>query len=75
MQTSDFKNFDYIFAMDKSNLRDIQNVQKKASGGAKVMLFGEFNGKGKAEEVIDPYYGARDGFDIAYEQSVKFSKK
>jgi low molecular weight phosphotyrosine protein phosphatase len=38
------------------------------------MLFGEFSGKKKAEEVDDPYYGGRDGFEIAYEQCVRFSK-
>jgi low molecular weight phosphotyrosine protein phosphatase len=38
------------------------------------MLFGEHSGKKKAEEVDDPYYGGRDGFDIAYEQCVRFSK-
>lgn len=37
------------------------------------MLFGEFGGKGKAEIVDDPYYGGRDGFEIAYEQIVRFS--
>lgn len=38
------------------------------------MLFGEFGGKKRAEEVDDPYYGGRDGFEIAYEQIVRFSK-
>jgi len=38
------------------------------------MLFGEHSGKKKAEEVDDPYYGGRDGFDIAYEQCLRFSK-
>jgi low molecular weight phosphotyrosine protein phosphatase len=33
------------------------------------MLFGEFSGKKKAEEVDDPYYGGR-----AYEQCVRFSE-
>ncbi|RDL37571.1 Phosphotyrosine protein phosphatases I [Venustampulla echinocandica] len=74
IQTSDFQRFDYIFAMDRDNLRDLQRIQQRAEGKAKLMLFGEFGGKKKAEEVIDPYYGARDGFDIAYEQCVRFSK-
>jgi len=62
--------------MDKDNLSDIQSMQTRAGEGkAKVMLFGEWNGKSKAEEVIDPYYGPRDGFEIAYEQAVKFTNK
>ena len=38
------------------------------------MLFGENSGRKRAEEVEDPYYGARDGFDVAYEQCMRFSK-
>jgi hypothetical protein len=43
--------------MDRDNLNDVQRVQNKTSGGkAKVMLFGEFSGEKRAEEVDDPYY-------------------
>lgn len=70
----DFEEFDYVFAMDRSNLRDLQRLQqRKPNSKAKVMLFGEFSG-GKAEQIDDPYYGARNGFEIAYEQSVRFTK-
>ncbi|KUJ11807.1 LMWPc-domain-containing protein [Mollisia scopiformis] len=74
VHTSDFQKFDYIFAMDRDNLRDLQRLQQRADGKAKVMLFGEFGGKKRAEEVEDPYYGGRDGFEVAYEQIVRFSK-
>ncbi|PSS27432.1 hypothetical protein M430DRAFT_112213 [Amorphotheca resinae ATCC 22711] len=74
IHVSDFQKFDYIFAMDRDNLRDLQRIHQRAGGKAKVMLFGEFSGKKKAEEVDDPYYGGRDGFEIAYEQCVRFSK-
>ena len=82
VQASDFSTFDYILAMDKHNLHDLQRlksrVTRKDSGAtseevAKVMLFGDFGGK-KGEQVGDPYYGARNGFKIAYEQMVRFSK-
>jgi low molecular weight phosphotyrosine protein phosphatase len=73
IQLSDFDDFDYIFAMDRQNLRDIKHLQKRRPHGkAEVMLFGEYSG-GETEEVDDPYYGARDGFEIAYEQCVRFS--
>ena len=95
---ADFSTFDYILAMDRDNLRNLQWMQRRgggassrasdgtsranrgsggasgATGGAKVMLFGAFGGKSKGEEVIDPYYGANDGFEIAYEQMVRFSR-
>ncbi|KAI9809128.1 MAG: hypothetical protein M1825_002417 [Sarcosagium campestre] len=48
--------------------------QPDVSGTAegKVMLFGDFGGK-PGEEVKDPYYGLKDGFQIAYEQMVRFT--
>ena len=80
VQSSDFKNFDYILAMDDENLVDLLRLQQrllKKSGPiaapAKVLLFGDYGGS-KGEEVVDPYYGARDGFTIAYEQMTRFSK-
>ena len=80
VEISDFTKFDYLLAMDEDNLHDLTRMQQRLirkSGpnvaGAKVMLFGDFGGK-KGEQVIDPYYGARDGFSIAYEQMVRFSK-
>lgn len=73
----DFAEFDYILAMDRENLRNLQRLssrKKRPTGAteAKVMLFGDFGGV-KGEEVIDPYYGARDGFDVAYKQMVRFT--
>lgn len=81
----DFDEFDYIFAMDRQNLRDLQamksRIERKKSGAsmkAKVRLFGEFGGKEGTsrggEEVVDPYYGADDGFEVVYEQVERFSR-
>ena len=73
--SSDFDKFDYIFAMDRSNLSDIERARKgKANSKAKVMLFGEYSGTGRAEVVSDPYYGGQNGFEKAYEQATRFSK-
>ena len=77
--TQDFSQFDYIFAMDAYNLRDLQRHYRRlentgVSLKAKVMLFGTYGGKRKPEEVIDPYYGADDGFEEVYEQVSRFSK-
>ncbi|KAK4448292.1 Low molecular weight phosphotyrosine protein phosphatase [Podospora aff. communis PSN243] len=75
VNASDFDKFDYIFAMDRSNLADLERMQQRKSGGkAKVMLFGEYSGTGKAEVISDPYYGGRQGFEKAYEQATRFSK-
>lgn len=79
LRSSDFDNFDYIFAMDKSNLSDVLREQRRKPGGAgstraKVMLFGEYSGTGQVEIVDDPYYGGHDGFETAYEQAERFSR-
>ena len=79
VQSEDFRDFDYILAMDNSNLRDLQRAQQRVNSAgektkAKVMLFGEFGGKPKAEQVGDPYYGGDDGFEEVYEQVSRFSK-
>lgn len=72
---SDFNKFDYVFAMDRSNLRDLQNLQQRGhtDSKAKVMLFGEFSGGPRSEVVNDPYYGGDEGFAKAYEQCTRFS--
>lgn len=83
---SDFETFDYILAMDDSNLEDLNDLRKRVyskkkgdgeQAKGKVMLFGEFGGKtrrgGRGEQIQDPYYGADDGFETAYEQAVRFS--
>lgn len=70
----DFAEFDYVIGMDADNVADLKSLGRRskkvdADGWeSKVRLFGEFGGKGTREEVDDPYYGGRDGFEIAYEQ-------
>jgi len=87
VSSEDFSTFDWIFAMDSDNLDDLKSMRNRAkskkgkaasssSGGkeSKIMMFGDFGGRKKGEEVIDPYYGADNGFDIAYEQMGRFTE-
>lgn len=75
----DFERFDYLLAMDEDNMIDLRDMVKRAKKKGqlgddaleKVFLYGEFGGKDKKEEIGDPYYGGRDGFEIAYEQVVR----
>lgn len=82
IRSSDFTEFDYVLAMDQDNLMDLKSLRARLtkkdpslenSGKGKVMLFSDFGGK-KGEQVGDPYYGAKNGFAIAYDQMVRFSK-
>ncbi len=79
IEDDDFEIFDYVFAMDGHNLRDLQRTQRRLESKGKktraqVMLFGTYGGKSKPEEVVDPYYGADDGFGEVFEQVNRFSR-
>lgn len=73
---NDFDRFDYIFAMDTSNLANIKRIQNNRgtkNGKAQVKLFGEYSG-GKIEVVDDPYYSGGDAFNGTYEKCKRYSK-
>ena len=61
LETEDFHAFDFIFAMDRSNLANIERFRPEGST-AQSALFLEFAELGMGE-VPDPYYGGSDGFD------------
>lgn len=60
--TADFRDFDYIFVMDRTNLSNVLSLACNEQDSAKVaLLLGE-------DEVEDPYYGGDDGFEIVYQK-------
>lgn len=74
LESADFLKFDYILAMDRQNLKDIQSRAPK-SRKATIALFGEFGSKATDKVIKDPYYGSdNSGFDTAFEQCVDFAK-
>ena len=64
-QFSDFDTFDYIFVMDKSNLRNIMTIARSEEDKKKVSLIMDLTER-KGEEVPDPYYGGDHGFDQVF---------
>lgn len=66
----DFKNFDFIFGMDESNMRDL-NKQKPTGSKAQLILLGSYDTQG--ERIIrDPYYDDDEaGFEKCYQQCVR----
>lgn len=60
---TDFSEFDYVLAMDKSNLLDLQRMKPSTYTGH-LGLFLEFGARGDYCEVPDPYYGGEDGFEL-----------
>ncbi len=63
VQASDFDEFDYVLAMDKANLTDLQRI-KPAHFTGHMGLFLEFGADDIYREVPDPYYGGADGFEL-----------
>lgn len=56
VRTHDFYDFEYILAMDASNLSDLKAI-RPSDGSAKLSLF-----LPDGSDVPDPYYGGPDGF-------------
>ena len=76
----DFEAFDYILAMDGDNLKDLRRKCRRLKKGdnteKRIALFGDFDyvDQVKGEDIEDPYYGGDYGFEIAYDQCVRFSR-
>jgi protein-tyrosine phosphatase len=66
-ESSDFENFDIIYAMDESNLRNILNMARNETEKGKVRLFLNELYPGKNLHVPDPYFGGEKGFYEVYD--------
>lgn len=55
-EPDDFLRFDHIYAMDESNLADLEQIRPQ-NATARLSLFLEHG------DVPDPYYGGDDGFE------------
>ena len=62
----DFARFDYILAMDRRNLRDLDEL-RPADYGGHLGLFLDFAPHVDLREVPDPYYGGPEGFETVLE--------
>ena len=65
-QTSDFDDFDYIFAMDRENLEHLKRMARNQQDLEKISLLLDPEESG-ISEVPDPYYGGDDGFEIVFD--------
>lgn len=62
VRLADFSDFDMIFAMDRSNLRDLVKITPHDSS-ADIHLFMDFV-SGEKRDVPDPYYGDDGDFEV-----------
>ena len=58
----DFSEFDYVLAMDETNLLVLQRLCPPQHSN-RLKLFMEFGGDPAVREVPDPYYGGAQGFE------------
>ncbi len=63
----DFDDFDYIFAMDNSNFKDIMSMAKTDEDRQKVHLILEEIFPSENVDVPDPYHGGEQGFENVYQ--------
>ena len=64
--TNDFERFDKIYTMDRANHRNILNQARNESDRSKVELILNVVEPGSNNEVPDPYYSGKDGFEHVY---------
>ena len=62
----DFKKYDFILAMDRSNYQNILRLPESKDVAHKILLMREFDPIEKGE-VPDPYYGGEQGFQHVFE--------
>lgn len=65
-QASDLETFDYVFAMDKENQRNMLALAKNETQRNKVKLFLEQVNYPELSEVPDPYYGDQAAFEFVF---------
>ena len=67
VKLNDFSHYDYILAMDQSNLRDLFDICPEESQ-EKISLLSKFSKNSDLKDVPDPYYGGPNGFEEVFDQ-------
>ncbi|MEB2781889.1 low molecular weight protein-tyrosine-phosphatase [Algoriphagus sp. C2-6-M1] len=65
---TDFRDFEYILAMDENNLRNLNNLKIRYGFEDKeIHLMRDFVAETQGMPVPDPYYGGEEGFEEIYQ--------
>jgi len=62
----DFRRFDYVFALDSENLRNLRRVWP-SDGTAELRLLMDLVPGREGSGVTDPYFGDDAGFDVTWD--------
>ena len=61
---TDWDHFDYVVAMDNSNMADLNEMARNADDLKKLFKMTDFSTEYDYDQVPDPYYGGPTGFDL-----------
>jgi len=75
IQPQNLEDFDFIFCMDKSNLRNVKALATSEKQLQKISLILNILEDENITEVPDPYYGGREGFEKVYQMLNKACDK
>lgn len=64
--SSDLDRFDYVLAMDRSNLEELERMVDLSGADVTLQLLRDFDPEEDGDEVPDPYYGGSSGFEHVY---------
>lgn len=62
---ADFDHFHHILALDANNISDLRRMRPDRSRASLSMLLDFADGRA-GQDVADPYFGADEGFDVAW---------
>ena len=62
VQTEDFSRFNFVLAMDRDNLAELERLRPQGAS-TRLALFLEFADEASELEVPDPYYGGVEDFE------------
>jgi protein-tyrosine phosphatase len=65
--TKTFEDFDHIFVMDRSNLKNVLALAPNEKAKEKVQMILDTQFPNKQKEVPDPYYGTEKDFEQVYD--------
>ncbi len=65
--SDDLRHFDYVIAMDRENLRNLERMAGAEGSEAVIRLLRDYDSDDGGDEVPDPYYGGASGFETVYE--------
>lgn len=67
VSANDFRDFDHIIALDRQNLKDLEDM-RPPDGSAQLSMLSDYIHGRKGEDIADPYYGKEDGFDVTWSE-------